>query len=150
MLPDETLVDGEVVALDGAGRPSFNALQNFTSPATSIVYYVFDVLVLGGRDVMSEPLAKRRALLSDHVLPKLPEPVRESLVLEASLADLVSAIRSRLGGPRRKTTRQPVRTWPALRRMAENADEPRAGVRDRRIHAWSQELRRADLRILRG
>src|SRR5690348_1341397 len=59
-LPDETVVDGEIVALDGEGRPSFNALQNFGAGTASVFYYVFDVLVLAGRNVMSEPLSVRR------------------------------------------------------------------------------------------
>src|SRR5215470_13664236 len=41
-MPDETVIDGEVVALDSAGRPSFNALQNVGSANLSIVYYAFD------------------------------------------------------------------------------------------------------------
>lgn len=93
-LPDETVVDGEVVALDESGRPSFNALQNYGSASAPIVYYVFDVLVLAGRDVMSEPLAQRRDVLRSHVLPKLKEPVRESPELNASLADVISAVRA--------------------------------------------------------
>src|SRR5229473_13674 len=40
-LPDETVIDGEVVALDASGRPSFNLLQNHGS--APIIYYVFDV-----------------------------------------------------------------------------------------------------------
>ena len=61
-LPDKTVVDGETVALDFAGRPSFYAVQNFGSAGAIILYYIFDVLVLAGRDVMAELLRKRREL----------------------------------------------------------------------------------------
>src|SRR6185295_7042261 len=44
-LPDETVIDGEVVALDESGRPSFNALQNSASSERELVYYVYDVMV---------------------------------------------------------------------------------------------------------
>src|ERR671910_3430352 len=50
-LPDNTVIDGEVVAFDQEGRPSFNALQNYGSAPGPVVYYVFDVMVLAGRDV---------------------------------------------------------------------------------------------------
>ena len=93
-LPDETVIDGEVVALDEAGRPSFNLLQNFGSSPARLFYYVFDVLFLAGRDVMSEPLAKRRKLLHERVLPKLADPIRESPVLDASLTDLIASVRA--------------------------------------------------------
>jgi len=52
-LPDETVIDGEVVALDEAGRPSFNAPQNGAARA-AIFFYVFDVMVLSGCNVMGE------------------------------------------------------------------------------------------------
>jgi ATP-dependent DNA ligase len=47
-LPNETVIDGEVVALDESGRPSFNLLQNHGSSGAPIVYYVFDVLTWRG------------------------------------------------------------------------------------------------------
>jgi bifunctional non-homologous end joining protein LigD len=52
-LPDETAIDGEIVALDDSGRPSFIALQNHASTA-SLFYYVFDVMILAGKDLMNE------------------------------------------------------------------------------------------------
>jgi len=55
-LPNETVVDGEIVALDQTGKPSFNALQNYQSTQPNIYFYIFDLLILSGRDVMSEPL----------------------------------------------------------------------------------------------
>jgi ATP-dependent DNA ligase len=42
-LPHETVVDGELVALDESGRSSFNALQNRGSTNTRVLYYLFDV-----------------------------------------------------------------------------------------------------------
>jgi DNA ligase D-like protein (predicted ligase) len=62
-LPDETVIDGEVVALDVTGRPDFNLLQNFRDAASRIVYYAFDMLVYQGRDLTRLPLKDRRELM---------------------------------------------------------------------------------------
>ena len=93
-LPDNTVVDGEIVAFDEEGRPSFSALQNYGSAAAPVVYYAFDVLVLSGRDVRREPLRKRRELLETRVLPKLREPVRYSAPLEAELPVLIESVKA--------------------------------------------------------
>jgi DNA ligase D-like protein (predicted ligase) len=93
-MPDETVIDGEVVALDASGRPSFNALQNHGSSTTPILYYMFDVMIIDGQDVMAEPLKRRRELLQTRVLSRLRDPIRESPVLEASLADLIRSVKA--------------------------------------------------------
>ena len=92
-MPNETVIDGEVVALDDGGRPSFNALQNFT-PGMSIVYYVFDVLMLDGRDVMGETFETRQNVLEQKVLPLLAEPVRYTGELKAGLRDLIHSVKA--------------------------------------------------------
>jgi bifunctional non-homologous end joining protein LigD len=92
-MPDETAIDGEIVALDESARPSFNALQNHPSTA-SLFYYVFDLMILAGRDVMNEPLSVRRVLLQERVLAKLGEPIRESPELDATLPDLIHSVKT--------------------------------------------------------
>jgi ATP-dependent DNA ligase len=62
-LPSETVIDGEVVALDESGRASFDVLQNDGSSQATILYYAFDVLILARRNVMMERLERRRELL---------------------------------------------------------------------------------------
>src|ERR1700689_3273978 len=58
-LPDETVIDGELVALNADGRPDFNLLQNFRSAESRIVYYAFAILVHEGRRLTGLPLVER-------------------------------------------------------------------------------------------
>src|SRR4051812_2155985 len=60
-LPNGTILDGELVALDETGRPSFNRLQN-ASVITPVVYFAFDLLRLSGRDLMQKSLRERREI----------------------------------------------------------------------------------------
>ncbi len=78
----------------GGERRTFNTLQNHGSAKVPILYYVFDLLILAGRDVMSEPLSVRGALLRSHILPRLGEPVRHCPELNASLADVIESVRA--------------------------------------------------------
>ena len=75
-------------SLDPDGRPSFRRPPRTGSGSDS------DVMILGGRNVMGEPLATRRDLLSREVLPLLAEPVREASRFDAALADLIAAVRA--------------------------------------------------------
>ena len=55
-LPDETVIDGELVALASDGRHNFNLLQNYRSAESHIIYYAFDLMTLKGRDHTQLPL----------------------------------------------------------------------------------------------
>lgn len=84
-LPEATggrpaLLDGELVALDDTGRPSFAAMQSRMhvvrssdaarrAVATPVTMIVFDMLLLDGDDLCPRPFAERRALLEHHVAP---------------------------------------------------------------------------------
>ena len=92
-MPDETVIDGEIVALE-SGRPSFSALQNYGAGTTTLVYYVFDLLVLAGTGIVNDPLTTRRGLLRERVLPNLDEPIRESPELDAGLSDLIRSVKA--------------------------------------------------------
>src|SRR5687768_6607529 len=84
------VLDGEVVALDREGRPSFQALQHRAAhPSHAIVFYAFDVLHLDGQDVTREPLDTRRALL-----PSLVEGtgVLQSAELNGTAAAVIAAV----------------------------------------------------------
>jgi bifunctional non-homologous end joining protein LigD len=56
-------LDGEIVALDDEGRPSFQALQHRSTAGLTIVYYAFDLLSVGRESMIGQSLAARRARL---------------------------------------------------------------------------------------
>jgi bifunctional non-homologous end joining protein LigD len=68
-LPDETVIDGELVALGPDGKPNFNLLQNFRSSKAHIIFYAFDILIYKGRDLMSRPFVERRSILARVIKP---------------------------------------------------------------------------------
>jgi ATP-dependent DNA ligase len=87
-------VDGEIVAFDQEGKPSFNLLQNHGSSGVPLCYYVFDVMVVGGLDVRGEPLDRRHEILEQKILPKLDEPIRYVGELGAALPDLIQSVKA--------------------------------------------------------
>jgi bifunctional non-homologous end joining protein LigD len=73
------VIDGEIVAFDEAGRPSFQHLHHRSAKPAAIRYFAFDLLHLNGKDLQAQPLTARRAALeklvagSDVVFsPELP------------------------------------------------------------------------------
>ncbi|HAM02506.1 MAG TPA: DNA ligase [Acidimicrobiaceae bacterium] len=111
------VLDGEIVAFDESGRPSFAALQERMhvaepgrarrlSQRTPVAYLAFDVLHLDGHSMLSLPYEERRRRLEDLGLtgdhwqtpPSFPGPGRE--VLDASLSSgLEGVVAKRLGSP---------------------------------------------------
>ncbi|TAL18406.1 hypothetical protein EPN96_01155 [bacterium] len=65
----EAVLDGEIVAVDEKGQPDFQLLQNYSKAGKGyLLYYVFDLLYLEGRDLTGVPLVKRKELLKK-ILP---------------------------------------------------------------------------------
>ncbi|MEO8566369.1 MAG: DNA ligase D [Betaproteobacteria bacterium] len=80
LLPvDDAWLDGEVVALDAAGRTSFQALQKALSAADSrnLTYLAFDLLYLNGFDLRGVALTERKRLLRE-LLSRAPAAIQFS------------------------------------------------------------------------
>jgi len=57
------ILDGEIVALDEKGLPSFQLLQQYGQTAVQLVYYVFDCLSYNGKSLEALPLVERKEIL---------------------------------------------------------------------------------------
>lgn len=61
------LIDGEIAWVDDQGRSQFDGLQDALTDGhdKELVYYVFDLLYLNGKDLKDLPLLERKNLLSE-------------------------------------------------------------------------------------
>ena len=64
---ETAILDGELVALDQDGKPSFQGLQNRAKNDLPIVFYVFDALFRNSASLLKQPLVRRRELAIDIV-----------------------------------------------------------------------------------
>lgn len=91
------VLDGEIIVLDEQGKSDFEALQSYiTKPSCkNLVYMVFDLLALDGKDLRKKPLLERKELLekllqnapenfmfSDHILGKGEECFKQACKLK--------------------------------------------------------------------
>jgi bifunctional non-homologous end joining protein LigD len=65
-LPDGCLIDGEAVAIDDKGKPSFQLLQATLKDqkGANLVYYAFDLLIDRGEDIRKLPNIERKERLA--------------------------------------------------------------------------------------
>jgi ATP-dependent DNA ligase len=132
-LPDETVIDGELVAIGSDGRPDFNLLQNFRFEESRIHYYAFDILVHKGRRLTGLPLSERRAILSTVIEPG--ERVALSQVSDRPASEMLKFAKDHgLEG--------------VVAKRADSVYQRRTGVRDWRLRAQPFGRRFSGRRLL--
>ncbi|HEX2101419.1 MAG TPA: non-homologous end-joining DNA ligase [Candidatus Synoicihabitans sp.] len=97
---EDAILDGEIVALDDEGRPSFQLLQNEgrASAPLQLRFYVFDLMRLDGDDWMARPIEQRQEALRDLLHRAPPEIVLSPVFRDAPERLLAEARRRGLEG----------------------------------------------------
>lgn len=125
-LPGSFVLDGEIVALDEAGRPAFQLLQDIRSQSARVYFYAFDLLHRDGETLRTAPIEKRRELLQD-LLGTPADPLRLSPLLQAPPDEILDAVR-KLGlegvvGKRRGSQYEPGERSGAWIKMRTNREQ---------------------------
>jgi bifunctional non-homologous end joining protein LigD len=90
----DAVLDGEIVALDDKGRPSFQLLQGFDMGLVRppIAFYAFDLLRLNGKDLRGLPIEERKAKLAA-LLKTPPAAIRYSASFTENIDQLLTKVR---------------------------------------------------------
>jgi bifunctional non-homologous end joining protein LigD len=98
----QAILDGEIVALDAHGKPSFELLQRRINVAEAsaiarlsrnhpVAFMAFDLLYLDGADLRRKPLIERKKLLQEILKPN--ELVRYSEHFSGNGAEILEAVK---------------------------------------------------------
>lgn len=130
-VPDDTVLDGEVVAMDAQGKPDFGALQtrmtvrdpdqaSARAETTPVQLMVFDVLKAGGKWMMAYGYEVRRTRLESMGIagtawrtPPSHTGVGEAMLELSRGAGLEGIVAKRLGSPYEPGARSPA--WLKIR-----------------------------------
>jgi bifunctional non-homologous end joining protein LigD len=93
----QAVLDGEIVALDEEGRPSFQLLQNRDKDPTPLQYVVFDLVYADGQRLFKVPLEDRKRLLRNLFTDTPPLKYSEHVIGEGK-AFYTAAKQKRLEG----------------------------------------------------
>lgn len=92
------VLDGEIVALDNEGRSQFQLLQDYLkNKSGKLVYYVFDILWLDGKDLRKLSLIERKKILKS-ALPEITNIKYSDHVEEKGKEFFAAAIKKGLEG----------------------------------------------------
>jgi ATP-dependent DNA ligase len=92
LMAGDFVLDGEIVALDEEGRPSFQLLQSGRAHPLAAYLYVFDLLIRDGETLHTKTIERRRERLSE-LLPESIDPIRLSPLLQAPVDQVLEGVR---------------------------------------------------------
>ncbi len=92
----ECVIDGEVVALDGKGRSSFQLLQarEMEGRESPVYFYAFDLLQFDGKSLLSLPLEARKSVL-ETLCVSAGDPIRYSGAIGGDAKRLLEEVERR-------------------------------------------------------
>jgi bifunctional non-homologous end joining protein LigD len=92
-LKGDFVLDGELVAIDPHGRPSFQLLQSNLSRALPVYFYSFDLLNRDRELLLNLPIERRRRLLESLLAASKVDPLCLSPLLQAPSGQVLEAVR---------------------------------------------------------
>ncbi len=92
-MPGDFAMDGEIVALDEKGKPSFQLLQNNRNQPLPVFFYAYDLVNHAGRDLTALPFEERRSSL-ETLSKAFVDPLRLSPLLPGGPEQMLSAVKT--------------------------------------------------------